>query len=267
MIGNQWWEAWPVVILLSALILAISAALGAFFIKQSCRMALGFSPPNRMAVKAVIAGALASTPFGIAASFHLSLLWFVVLVVATFIVYSGVVGRLIESPDSGPIGIGNGALVTLIWSGMYIVTSVFVGFSAAFVIPIVADDTRSRGFRPIEASATVSGTVPPEKMDVSDADNSQKPIPDSMINEQDLLNAAAEEVMRKYPMLNFQSPQKNQKAIDEVVLQRDALIGAGVSPHEALRRAADIVVDRIATKSNIQRSSSTNSRESTQRAK
>ncbi len=244
---SQWWNSWSVVLLLAALACGLCLILGMFLVKQSCRLTLKFTPSNRMALKAVAYGALASAPLGVFHSLPASHPIHAVAFVATFIIYSFVLGRIIKQPDGDPIGMRKGAVVTLAWGGMFVAVAFVVGTVATVAInnkseiatkAVPLDLTYSYA----ESQKQRKGFDPSQAVPISDSTPNQEQKFLMGPEEQKRFEAAGEEIRRKYPLIDYLSPLKDQSAIDEVVATRDRLISLGLSPTEALHRAADKVV-------------------------
>ena len=238
---SQWWNSWPVILLLASLAICLCVAIGVFFVRQSCRLTLKFTPPNRMALKAIFYGGLASSPMAVFHHLPSSHPVHAVAFVATFIIYSFVLGRVIKQPDGGPIGMRKGAAVTLAWGGMFIGAAFAVGTVATVAInnmhgiaikndPPPLAFTFTEAFRPTETNSAIEEKRNKAQQFQTDPE------------EQKRLEAVGEEIRLKYPLIDYLSPLKDQSAIDEVVATRDRLIALGLSPAEALRKAADTVV-------------------------
>lgn len=262
--GSQWWDSWVVVLLLIVLILGAAVLLGMFFVKKSCLLALKFAPSNRMAFKAVAFGSLASAPLGVFHYLPDPHPMHIVAFVSSFGIYSFVLGHVIKLPEGEPIGVGKGAIVTAVWGAMFIAVAFVVGTAATMLITHQSGTAKEA---PLDL--TYSPTWKPQTQEPSQNTSrfdptSAKPVPEAQqwpdAEDQKRMEAVAAAIQTKYPMLDYQSPFKDQGAIDDVVAMRDRFIKMGILPSEALRAAAERVVhDRLVEELNRQSANRNNS--------
>jgi len=111
-----------VAILIGGLIGSVlSAVIGAVVIRFTTRWALNSAPSGRAAFSAALFGTLASSALGYAAGLGPASIditpgvtAYVVLGLVGWAIYAAFVAQLIQHPDTGPIGLRDGLLVSLV---------------------------------------------------------------------------------------------------------------------------------------------------------
>lgn len=230
---------WMIGIILLITAYSVVVAVAALFIQASCRLVMKFTPPYPMAMKAAAISTVVTTPFRVFTGPAQ-----IIALVISFAVSSFVIGRFIKNKEGIAIGSGKGAAVAFGWMAMGL-TTIMVGL---LIYGVVANPNSSPNRKPApmsELSSEQFVTEPQKPLEEKDVFNSQKLDQSADNTEQKRINDAIKIIQIKYPMLDEQSPSKNQNAIDVMIELRNQLITSGIIPSQAMLMAADQVYNQL----------------------
>lgn len=266
-------------IVVVSLVAAVAAA-GLFFIRLGCRLSAGFWPSWSTAAKAMRLCFLASLPFtmlmpamahSIGAVFVFSAL--------LLLVGAWLLGVMLKHPETGPIGIKNGGVTSLVWGFGGIVTVAVVGVVMAILIPWAGQDGgASLPSPPLSVDPATAGPAAPQPSAAStnpftDPNYGLPPQPAAPLSDNQLTQAAAKEALTRFPYLNGSgqqekrylsenemgfgsaakapkylseadmgfAPAESAKFADAAVAWRDAYRAEGMPNHLAIKHGAEMV--------------------------